>query len=219
MSDQFPLDLAHKPSQEAADYIRTSANEAAFQHVLGWAGGQAAPALGLVGPPGCGKSHLAHLWAERSGAQVITGKGTPIDPAMARPLCLLEDIDQIHVDEEWLFHLFNAVKTAGGALLMTARTVPSQWHLRLPDLVSRVKSVAIAKIDQPDDTLLQLLLAKLFADRQISVDPSVLAFAATRMERSYTAVFQLVERADKKALAEKRAVTLPLIRSCLDEVE
>ena len=58
------------------------------------------------------------------------------------------------------------------------------------------------RVAAPDDALLRRVLAKLFADRQVTVDPGVIDFLALRMERSLEAAGLLVEHLDRAALAQ-----------------
>ena len=71
------------------------------------------------------------------------------------------------------------------------------------------------EIGRPDDTLMAALLVKLFADRQLKVDESVVVFMVARMERSFAAARSLVAAVDATALAEKRNITVPLVRKIL----
>jgi len=104
-----------------------------------------------------------------------------------------------------------------GWLLLTGREAPSRWGLGLPDLTSRLATLPVASIGAPDDALLQVLLLKLFADRQLKVGPDVLAYLLPRMERSFLAARALVEEVDAAALAMKRPVTIPLLREILPD--
>ena len=72
-----------------------------------------------------------------------------------------------------------------------------------------------AALGAPDDTLLEALLVKLFADRQIAVAPEVIRFLSARMDRSAAAARALVEALDRRALETGRAVTVPLARAVL----
>ncbi|MDR3528030.1 MAG: hypothetical protein P4L57_12210, partial [Rhizomicrobium sp.] len=56
---------------------------------------------------------------------------------------------------------------------------------------------------------------KLFADRQVQVPEAVIVQMIRALERSPGAVRDFVARADSKALAEKRAISLSLIRELL----
>jgi chromosomal replication initiation ATPase DnaA len=110
------------------------------------------------------------------------------------------------VDERALFHLLNATREAGVALVLTARQGPEAWGLSIADLASRLRATAPVQLDEPDDALLEALLAKLFADRQVVVEPSLPAYLAARMERSYRAAAALVEALDREALAAKTGI-------------
>ena len=72
------------------------------------------------------------------------------------------------------------------------------------------------RIDPPDDRLIEALLIKLFADRQLGVPPEVVTYLTTRVERSFEAVRRIVGLLDRESLARRRAVTLPLAREIVE---
>jgi len=127
---------------------------------------------------------------------------------------VVEDADR-GVDEAAMFHLYNLLRETGRTLLVTGREAPARWGLRLPDLRSRLSSIPAVGILAPDDGLLQSLLLKLFADRQLRVGPDVLAYVLLRMERSFDAARALVAAIDAAALARQRPVTVPLVREVM----
>ena len=77
----------------------------------------------------------------------------------------------------------------------------------------------MVRLDGPDDTLLEALLAKQFADRQLFPAPGVLAFVARRIERSHAAAAVAVASLDRASLSEGRKVSLSLARRVLDSSE
>jgi len=111
------------------------------------------------------------------------------------------------------------VKAENGFVLMTSETAPSGWGLTLPDLITRLKALPCVRIEPPGDTLMQAVLVKQFADRQLSVAPEVIAYLLKNTERSFAALSYVVQRADELSLEKKQAVTVPLIRRVLDERE
>lgn len=131
---------------------------------------------------------------------------------------VIEDCDAGALDERALFHLMNAIKARGGFLLLTARSAPDLWGLSVPDLLSRLRLAPAATIEPPDDGLLRALLVKLFIDRQLVVDIAVIDTLAMRMERSFAAARQVVDRLDKLALERGRRVTRPLVQEALAEL-
>jgi chromosomal replication initiation ATPase DnaA len=72
-------------------------------------------------------------------------------------------------------------------------------------------------IREPDEQLLGALIVKLFNDRQIRVGADVLHYVLPRIERSFEAVRDLVAEADRRAMVEKRKISIPLMRDLLSE--
>ena len=54
------------------------------------------------------------------------------------------------------------------------------------------------------------MIVKLFADRQLAVDESLVSFLTTRIERSFAAARAAVARLDREALRLHRPVTRAL---------
>jgi chromosomal replication initiation ATPase DnaA len=136
-----------------------------------------------------------------------------------KPAVVVEDADRAaeagQADERALLHLFNLLREAGGHLLLTGRTPPARWPLALPDLRSRLAALPVAALAPPDDAVLEAVIVKLFADRQLRVEPDVVRFLANRIDRSFAAVAEAVASLDRAALEHGRAVTVPLVRSVL----
>jgi chromosomal replication initiation ATPase DnaA len=96
---------------------------------------------------------------------------------------------------------------------MTARMAPIEAELR--DLRSRLRAVPSVQLLPPDDHLFRALIVKFCADRQLTVDESVVSYLATRLERSYAAVRRAVELLDAEALRQGRPVTRALAAELL----
>lgn len=171
----------------------------------------------IYGEQGCGKTHLSHLFAEV--VREKTGKQAAFltRPALVDAAYAVLKICQ-PVDETALFHCLNDFKNRGGYLLMTAEQSFVKWGLKLPDLITRLKAVPSVAIGAPDENLLNALLLKQFADRQLTVAPEVISYLTKNMERSFKAVSFVVKRADELSLERKNAVTVPLIKQVLSEL-
>ncbi len=221
MTGQLTFDLAGKAGYSREDFFASPANALALE-ALGrwrdWTGGK----LLLIGPPGAGKTHLAHVWADQVSAVFVARRGLmagDLDPGQS---LVVDDADRVAGDaasETALFHLHNMVLQGGGRLLLTAGTPPRDWGLRLPDLASRMIATDVARLAPPDDALLSAVLVKLFADRQITVPPNLVAYLVTRMERSVAAAGELVAALDQLALATQRPVTRSLAAELLDSAD
>jgi chromosomal replication initiation ATPase DnaA len=108
-----------------------------------------------------------------------------------------------------------ALLERGTPLLLTAQIPPAAWPVALPDLKSRANALLAFALWAPDDALLMALAVKLFADRQVQVPESVVAHMIRGLERSPAAIRDFVARADAAALAQKRPITLSLIKDLL----
>lgn len=217
---QLALDLPHEPASGLDDFIRGAANAVALDFVLSWPEWPS-PAAILTGPAGAGKSHLARIWADRSGALVVPAGDPRLGDLVREPgqRLVIEDADTRKADETALFHLFNHTVETGGAVLFTARMAPAQWRIGLADLASRLRAATLIEISAPDERLLEAVLVKQFADRQLEVGTGVILFILNRMERSLDTARELVARLDRRSLEEGQRVTSRLAAQVLAEME
>lgn len=192
---QPPLPLAYAQRLGTADFIVSASNRSAADWLADPARWPMPRSL-LIGPPAAGKSHLAGIFAAATGGTVI------------------EDAD-LASDGEPLFHAWNAA-TPARPLLLIARRLPQFWAHALPDLASRLAATPLVRVDDPDDGLLAAVLEKRFADKGLRVGSEVIAYLVTRIERSFAAVAEIVEALDAVALANKRAISVPLARELLE---
>jgi DnaA regulatory inactivator Hda len=226
MSEQLALPLGHRAALGADDFVVSQSSAAAVAWIDRWPDWPA-PALVIVGPPTSGKTHLAEVWRQRSGARLVAAAALRRDDVAelavgvpgGAPTVVIEDADRAAEagtgDERALLHLFNLLREGGGHLLLTGRTPPARWPLALPDLRSRLTALPVVALAPPDDVVLEAVIVKLFADRQLRVEPDVVRFLANRIDRSFAAAAEAVAALDRAALAHGRAVTVPLVRAVL----
>ncbi|MDO9640080.1 MAG: chromosomal replication initiator DnaA [Pseudotabrizicola sp.] len=220
MNRQLAFDLPAREAFRREDFFASVANAHALAAVEGWRGWPGGKML-LVGPPGAGKTHLAHLWAGLAGAVMVCGAGLEAAelPELAQAgAVVVEDADAVAgvaEAEVALFHLHNLV-VPRGSLLLTARGPVRDWGLALPDLKSRMEAAPVARLEAPDDALLSAVLVKLFADRQTVVAPALIPWLVARMERSIDAARALVAAMDARALAQGKPITRATAQGLLD---
>ena len=217
---QLPLDLAGPPRLGRTDFSPAPANAAALQAVESWPAWPDRVFL-LLGPRGAGKSHLAAIWAERAGARslAVDDLARPDLPALIGGHALIDDVDALAAHETALFHLLNLVREEGVSLLLTASKPPDQWGLTVPDLLSRLRLAPSATLEAPDEDLLRRVLQKLFADRQLLVDETVVDYLVLHLDRVLAEVRRVVAELDHTSLALGRRVTRPMAAAVLGRRE
>jgi len=215
--EQLVFELPHRAAMGLEDFLVSESNAAAVSLVDRWPDWPIGAAV-IAGAKGSGKSHLANVWIARSGAKAFEASEISREtvPAVAAAgSVLIEDVQNV-ADEAALFHLLNLVREQRLQILLTTDTVPGDLQITLPDLRSRLKALPLAVIDPPDDALLRAVLVKLFADRQLSVEPHLVDYVLVRMERSMLAAERFVAGADRRALVLQRRVTRAIAAATLD---
>lgn len=224
-SRQFTLPFNTLSAFSREDFMPARCNFEALRMVESW------PqwpffALSIYGPQGCGKTHLAHIFAQRVQREYQKPIHVSLLDAGAvnmrrveriykeNPCLVIENLTP-RVDQEALFHLFNMYQNNGGYVLFTAREAPARMHFKLPDLRSRLTLVPAISISEPDDDLLTMLIVKLFTDRQINISPEILNFIVQNMQRSFGYARALVTEIDAISLARHRAVSIQIVKEAL----
>lgn len=217
---QLPLDLPVENNIGRDDLVVGDANSVAIELIDQWPNWQASVLI-LAGPTGSGKSHLASIWAKK--AHALTYSATELASADNKSdeahNFVIEDISEIRINEIALFHLINSCREKGGYCLLTSSSWPQSWNISLPDLSSRLKAATLVELREPDDLLLKQTLIKLFADRQIHVERSVVDYLVLRMERSVKTARIIVERLDRLALATGKPITRSMASKILEVLE
>jgi chromosomal replication initiation ATPase DnaA len=220
MSQQLGFDLPGVTALGRADFLVAPSNAMAVAMIEDWQNWSGRKLL-LTGPEGSGKTHLTHVWANSSDATICAAStlSEKSVPRLCRGSVAVEDVDDISGNEEAeraLFHLHNLLLAEGHWLLLTGRGAPNQWGIQLPDLASRLEGAPAATLDAPDDALLSAVLAKLFADRQLTPKADLIPFLIRRIDRSFAAAQDVVARLDAASLAQKRPLSRHLAGAVLD---
>lgn len=214
---QLVLELPHRSALEAEDFLVSRSNAAALQLIDAWPDWPHWAAI-IEGPDGSGKSHLANVWRLRSNAgrtYARTFADADVATLTARGALLVEDLHEGRGDERAMFHALNVARELKLSILFTSRDPAGDMAVPLPDLRSRLRALPRVAILPPDDGLLQAVLVKLFADRQLDVEPSVVSYLCRHMERSFAAANRAVAEIDRLALAMQRKVTRALAAEAL----
>ena len=209
---QLVLALDHSVSFAREDFLRGPSNTAALTLIDQWPDWPDR-IVALVGSEGSGRSHLAAIWAEATGARILSAKllsVTDLPAALATGALVVEDLEATSFDELALFHLINLAREERAYVLFTTRMAPANFPFTIRDLASRLRAIPVVTLSAPDDTLLRAVIVKLAADRQIAVDDELVNYLANRIERSFAAARAAVQRLDEEAMRQHRPVTRAL---------
>lgn len=219
---QLSFPLPAMPALGRSAFIAAPCNQRALDLIDAWPD-WTSPRLALCGPAASGKSHLAQIWAVRTGAEIIAARKLTLGDVTRLPTCVVvESVDRLFgagEAQEALFHLHNRLAAEQGSLLVTGTEPPVRWSIALPDLASRLQAMPLAQLEPPDDMLLGRLLAKLFEDRQIAPPPPLIPYLLRRMERSFAAARAIVAELDHRALSESRPIGTSLAAEILGSLD
>lgn len=223
---QIPFDFVPRTYMGREDFMVAPCNREAFNLVDSWPKWLTQGMI-IYGPKGCGKSHLANLFADK--VKIFADKPIKVSLIDAERINL-RNINKIasenqsivienltpKANAEALFHLFNLYNTEGRYMLWTAETAPSRMSFALKDLQSRLNMLPSVEIKEPDDLMLQTLIVKLFNDRQILISPEILNFIVTNAPRSFEYIGKLVEECDNISLAYQCAVNYNVVKKAME---
>ncbi len=223
MPKQLTFELPTKPALGRDAFFVSPSNALAVKQLENWQNWPQRMMV-LVGPKGSGKTHLAHVWAEKADAKIINAATVTSENApeqAQKEHVVIEDFEQVlgvPEREQAIFHFYNLMQSSSGSVLFTASRAPSHLDFQIRDLQSRMRALAIVALEEPDDRLLAAMLIKLFADRQINVGPELVPYLISRIDRSAFAVQSIVALLDDAALEKNRNVTRRLAAEVLDKL-
>jgi chromosomal replication initiation ATPase DnaA len=219
-SRQLTFQWPHSPSFAREDFLSAPSNIEALKAIELWPN-WAGRMLMLVGPQGAGKSHLGAIWARAAGAISLAAERLDeqsLEACGRAHAVLMEDADCTARAEALFFHLINTAMQNNAWLMLTCRSPPDTWGIGTPDLLSRLRLAPVVCLAAPDIELTEAVLFKLFSDRQLQVEPHVVAYVALRMERSLGAARELVAILDNEALTQGRRITRAMASDALREI-
>jgi DnaA-homolog protein len=217
---QIPLAIGVDAAR-TFDTFLTGANSAAVAH-LKTLGPAAAPVY-LWGPPGSGKTHLLQASAERW--QSHGGRAVCFDPRQPLPwrpeegvsLMVLDDCDELDSGQQQAaFALFIEATAHGAPVLAAGRVPPVDLPLR-DDLRSRLGWGHVYALVPLTEEQTRAALRREADRRGIFLSDEVMDYLLTRFARDLKHLMSQLDKLDEFSLANKRLITVPLLKQMLSE--
>lgn len=200
---------------QTEDFCPAPSNAAAREWLArpeAWSNGR----LVLWGEAGRGKTHLLHVWADTHAAQVVEATSLR---GIIRPRgpVAIDDAD-LATEPTALLHLLNAAMEESTPVLLAARRPPARMAYQLPDLTSRLRASASVEIRAPEDDLLDALLTRLAATRQLNLPPLVHDMLLLHLPRAPGFYREAVARLDRLAMDRGMRITRTMAAEILAEI-
>lgn len=224
---QIALDIGLASLPSFANFF-AGPNEAALRHMELWAGNSLRSPVPtyLWGAPGSGKTHLLKAVAETLREQgARTGW---LDASVLEPPAFDESwagviLDECHlytaVQQQAAFNWFvNALSSADGhpRWVMAAGNLPPADLVLRDDLRSRLGWGHVFELHALTETERRAVLRREADARGVFLSDEAMDFMLTRFSRDLSSLMQLLDQLDAYALQTQRAITIPLIKSMLE---
>ncbi len=204
-------------------------NAAALAHLALWLGGKSNASARspvptyLWGSEGSGKTHLlkavqAHL--REQGASVGWLDASVLEPAPFDEHWAAVLMDDVHLytaaQQHAAFNWFVNAQTFQRGVLAAGSLPPSDLKLR-DDLRTRLGWGHVFQLQVLSESERRAVLRQAADARGLFLGDEVMDFMLTRFSRDLGSLMELLDLIDGYALQTKRAITIPLIKSMMEE--
>ena len=214
--DQLLLNFNFSKNYKKDDFFVSKSNFFAFNLIDTWPKWEK-NIINICGEKYSGKTHLSEIFLNKNKGKVLDSKKFIFNETHNLRIyqnIILEDFNN-DIDEESIFSLINFVDQNNKYLVINSLKPINEINFNLKDLKSRAKNSLVAKIEDPDDQLIKVLLAKNFSDRQIKIDNKLIEFAVKRITRSYGKIFEFIYKIDEISLKKKKSIDLKTVKEVL----
>jgi len=175
--------------------------------------------VNIFGPSGCGKTHLANIFNKKISSFFI--KASDLDNKTLSDIkikeCLIVDEYNNNIEEKLFYSVLNQSSLSNQYIIINSSKPIQSFELKLNDLKSRFSSFVNIGIDLPTDELIKVIISKNFSDKQVKIETKLLEYIIKNIDRSYEAVFDLINKLDDFSLSTGKSININLIKKALNK--
>lgn len=179
-------------------------------------------ALALCGPEGSGKSHLALAWGLEARARKLSPSIAAEDAVAAfretGGRLMFDDADGV-CDEVMLWRILDLARTERGAVLLVGAAPPAAWAVQSPDLRSRLASLPVAKLGEPDEALMDVVLRRICREQFIQLSDDAAKYLVRRLPRTFAAARAWAAALDRELVNGAKPVTTAIAKRALEKMQ
>lgn len=234
------LPLKWTPTYTRQRFCVGPSNQDAWQWIERWP--WAVSHVWLYGPAGCGKTHMAHIWAQVHHAAWISlgndgwqdvweqalreGASAVVMDDLHRVISQHKEKNQEPKDgpswarlrhrSQQLVTVWNEAQAADMTVLWVSRMGPVGWPAVSEDWTSRMKAMYSVAVHMPDDSVWQQVLVKAFADVGVRLRPGWIRYLIAHLPRHGSAVAYAVHLLER--LGPRVPLTMGWVRQAVAEI-
>ncbi len=169
----------------------------------------------LIGPKYSGKTHLAHIWKYKADAIFIDSISQINSIYDKYSAFIIENIDY-NWKELDLLYAFNWLSENNKFALLTMSSSTIDIYT-IADLVSRLKSLVIVKINLPSQEQIQILLNRYFYKYNLMVSNQVVNYLSYVLPRNFSVIVRVFDMINKISMKKKQKITLPFVKNIIKD--
>ena len=175
--------------------------------------------MNIFGPSGCGKTHLSNIFKKKINSFFIKSSELNSDVLLAIKTkeCLIIDEYKNNIEEKLFYSVLNQSYLSNQFIIVNSLTPIQSFKVNLNDLKSRFDSFVNISIDLPTDELIKVVISKNFSDKQVKIENKLLEYIVKNIDRSYEAIFDLINKLDDFSLSTGKSININLIKKALNK--
>ncbi len=231
MAEQIPLHFAFDPELSFQRFHPGIDNTEVIRHLRESLHGRGDGLIFLWGETGSGKTHLLNACCREASPlglsisylplAVLVDYGPQVLEGLDhQDLVCIDDLDAVAGLANWelaLFHFFNELKSRQGVLIVSAHVPPASLSIVLPDLKTRFGWGLTLRLHALREENRRAVLERHARSLGLELSPQVAQFLLTHFPRDLSSQRELLNALDQATLAAKRKLTIPFLKTYLEQ--